>query len=95
MASNRSWISRSRYNESRYLTNEYKIGVEDFIKFACENSRERNGGVIIRCPCGHCKNKHYKTPIAVKLDLYRYGMMQWYTIWTAHGEKIPEKKNRD
>ena len=91
MASDRSWITRSRYNESRYLTDEYKNGVEDFIKFACENL---SGGVI-RCPCGNCKNKHYKTPIAVKLDLYRYGMMQWYTIWTAHGEKIPEKKNRD
>ncbi|XP_063940533.1 uncharacterized protein LOC135149261 [Daucus carota subsp. sativus] len=88
MASDRSWITRSRYNESRYLTDEYKNGVEDFIRFACENL---SGGVI-RCPCGNCKNKHYKTPTAVKLDLYRYGMMQWYTIWTAHGEKMPEEK---
>ena len=90
MASDRSWISRSRYNESRYLTVEYKNGVDDFIKFACENLRGGSDG-LIRCPCGNCKNKHYKDPIAVKLDLYRYGIMQWYTVWTAHGEKIPEE----
>ncbi|XP_017234788.1 uncharacterized protein LOC108208774 [Daucus carota subsp. sativus] len=90
MASDRSWISRSRYNESRYLTVEYKNGVDDFIKFACENLRGGSDG-LIRCPCGNCKNKHYKDPIAVKLDLYRYGIMQWYTIWTAHGEKMPEE----
>ena len=76
MASDRSWISRSRYNQSRYLTVEYKNDVDDG---------------LIRRPCGNCKNKHYKTPIAVKLDLYRYGMMQWYTIWTAHREKMPEE----
>ena len=73
MASDHSWISRSRYNESRHLTNEYKNVVDDFIKFDCENVR----GGVIRCPCGNCKNKNYKTPNAVKLDLYRYGMMQW------------------
>ena len=69
MASDRSWISRNRYNESRYLTDEYKNGVDDCIKFACENLHRRNDG-LIRCPCGNRKNKHYKDLIAVKLDLY-------------------------
>ena len=87
MASDHSWISR---HESRYLTDEYKNDVDDFIKFACENLCGRNDG-LIRCPCGNCKNKHYKVPIPVKLDLFRYGMLQWYTRWTAHGEKMPEE----
>ena len=68
----------------------FKNGVDNFIKFFCENLHGGEDG-LIRRPCGNCKNKLYKTPIAVKLDLYRYGIMQWYTIWTAHGEKMPEE----
>ena len=89
MASDHSWVGRNLYNESRYLTNEYQNGVDDFIKFACKNLRGRNVG-LIRCPCGDCKNKHYKTPSTVKLDLYQCSMMQRCTTWSAYGEKMLE-----
>ncbi|KAK1354367.1 hypothetical protein POM88_047623 [Heracleum sosnowskyi] len=86
MASDRSWVGRNRYNEAKYLTKEYKSGVDNFIKFAIYNLQEEDNG-LIRCPCKECKNKYYKNPSAVKVDLYRHGIMQWYTRWDCHGEK--------
>ncbi|KAK1380968.1 hypothetical protein POM88_027712 [Heracleum sosnowskyi] len=86
MASDRSWIGRNRYNEAKYLTDEYKIGVDNFIHFAIDHLREEDSG-LMRCPCRNCGNGTYKKPSTVKLDLYRHGIMQWYTIWDCHGEK--------
>ncbi|KAK1394553.1 hypothetical protein POM88_013609 [Heracleum sosnowskyi] len=86
MASDRSWIGRNRYNEAKYLTDEYKIGVDNFIEFAINHLREEDNG-LMRCPCRNCGNGTYKKPSTVKLDLYRHGIMQWYTIWDCHGEK--------
>ena len=37
MTSDRSWVGRSRYNELKYITEEYKNGVDSFLKFACDN----------------------------------------------------------
>lgn len=50
MASDRSWIGRNQYNEAKYLTEEYKIGVDSFIKFAIDHLEEEDNG-LIRCPC--------------------------------------------
>ncbi|KAK1375588.1 hypothetical protein POM88_031781 [Heracleum sosnowskyi] len=86
MASDRSWVGCNRYNEAKYLTEEYKSGVDNFIKFAIYNLQEEDNG-LIRCPCKECKNKYYKNPSTVKVDLYRHGIMQWYTRWDCHGEK--------
>ncbi|KAK1381937.1 hypothetical protein POM88_019672 [Heracleum sosnowskyi] len=86
MASDRSWIGRNRYNEAKYLTDEYKIGVDNFIQFVIDHLREEDNG-LMRCPCRNCGNGTYKKPSTVKLDLYRHGIMQWYTIWDCHGEK--------
>ncbi|KAK1385030.1 hypothetical protein POM88_022765 [Heracleum sosnowskyi] len=86
MASDRSWVGRNRYNEAKYLTEEYKSGVDNFIKFAIYNLQEEDNG-LIRCPCKECKNKYYKNPSTVKVDLYRHGIMQWYTRWDCHREK--------
>ncbi|KAK1354149.1 hypothetical protein POM88_047405 [Heracleum sosnowskyi] len=86
MASDHSWVGRNRYNEAKYLTEEYKSGVDNFIKFAIYNLQEEDNG-LIRCPCKECKNKYYKNPSTVKVDLYRHGIMQWYTRWDCHGEK--------
>ncbi|KAK1382664.1 hypothetical protein POM88_020399 [Heracleum sosnowskyi] len=86
MASDRSWIGRSRYNEAKYLTEEYKIGVDNFIQFAIDHLREEDNG-LMRCPCKNCGNGTYKNPSSVKLDLYRHGIMQWYTRWDCHREE--------
>ncbi|KAK1381830.1 hypothetical protein POM88_019565 [Heracleum sosnowskyi] len=34
-----------------------------------------------------CGNSFYKYPSAVRVDLYRHGIMPWYTIWDCHGEE--------
>ncbi|KAK1388681.1 hypothetical protein POM88_016859 [Heracleum sosnowskyi] len=86
MALNRSWIGRNRYNEAKYLTEEYKVGVENFIKHAIENMQKEDNGRV-RCPCRECGNSFYKYPSAVRVDLYRHGIMSWYTIWDCHGEE--------
>ncbi|KAK1375601.1 hypothetical protein POM88_031794 [Heracleum sosnowskyi] len=82
----RSWIGHNRYNEFKYLTEEYKIGVNDFIKFACDHRDPEDGG-LIRCPYEDCANKYFKDPSDVKVDLYLNGIMKWYTKWDLHGER--------
>ncbi|XP_074324381.1 uncharacterized protein LOC141661296 [Apium graveolens] len=86
MESDRSWIGRSRFNEAKYITEEYKVGVDNFIKFAIEHLEEEDNG-LIRCPCKDCRNIYYKQPSTVKIHLYRHGIMQWYIRWDCHGEK--------
>ncbi|XP_074322753.1 uncharacterized protein LOC141659723 [Apium graveolens] len=86
MTSDRSWVGHNRYNDLKYLTEEYKNGVDDFIKFACDHLDPRDGG-LIRCPCNDCVNKYFKDPSAVKVDLYLNGIMEWYTRWDLHGER--------
>ncbi|KAL8112800.1 hypothetical protein AgCh_020192 [Apium graveolens] len=86
MASDRSWIGRNRFNEAKYITEEYKAEVDHFIIFAIEHGEEEDNG-LIRCPCQDCRNRYFKLPNTVKIDLYRHGIMQWYTIWNFHEEK--------
>ncbi|KAL8120472.1 hypothetical protein AgCh_017587 [Apium graveolens] len=86
MTYDRSWVGHNRYNDLKYLTEEYKNGVDDFIKFACDHLDPRDGG-LIRCPCNDCVNKYFKDPSAVKVDLYLNGIMEWYTRWDLHGER--------
>lgn len=70
MASDRNWIGRNRYNEAQYLTEEYKVCVDSFIKFIIEHLEKEDNG-LIRCPCKNCTKK----PSSVKDDLYRHGIM--------------------
>ncbi|KAK1399968.1 hypothetical protein POM88_009831 [Heracleum sosnowskyi] len=86
MTLDRSWIGRNQYNEAKYLTEEYNVGVENFIKHAIENMQKEDNGRI-RCLCRECENSFYKYPSTVRVDLYRHGIMPWYTIWDCHGEK--------
>ncbi|KAK1372873.1 hypothetical protein POM88_029066 [Heracleum sosnowskyi] len=88
MTSDRSWVGRYRYDESKYLTEEYKNGVDSFLKFAIDRLKDEDEG-LIRCPCQKCGNEYYKDPSDVRLNLYLHGIMQWYTRWDLHGEKEP------
>ncbi|KAK1397556.1 hypothetical protein POM88_007696 [Heracleum sosnowskyi] len=88
MTSDRSWVGRYRYDESKYLTEEYKNGVDSFLKFAIDRLKDEDEG-LIRCPCQKCGNEYYKDPSDVRLDLYLHGIMQWYTRWDLHGDKEP------
>ena len=80
MTFDRSWISSHQFNGSKYLTKEYKIGLNNFTKFDCENMDGEDDGVI-KCPCRDFKDKYYKNPNIVKIYLFQHRIMQWYTKW--------------
>ena len=78
MASDRSWMNR-QLNASKRMTDEYKIGVENFIKFASARTDDSKG--MIRCPRNECGNYYLKFPDNVTLDLCRHSIMLGYKIW--------------
>ena len=49
ITSDRSWVGRSRYNELKYITEEYKNGVDSFLKYSCDNHKDEDEG-FMRCP---------------------------------------------
>ena len=53
MTSNRSSVGRSLYNELKYITEEYKNGVDSFLKYSCDNHKDEDEG-LMRCPCQKC-----------------------------------------
>ncbi|XP_074337044.1 uncharacterized protein LOC141674221 [Apium graveolens] len=81
MTSDCSWMNR-RFDASKNITEEYKIGVDGFIKFAIANTDDSKGR--IRCPCNECGNFYIKNPDDMILHLYRHGIMPAYTIWYFH-----------
>ena len=86
ITSDRSWVGRSRYNELKYITKEYKSGVDSFLIFACDNIKDEDEG-LMRCQCQKCKNRYFKDPRGVKVDLYLHEIMQRYPKWDLHEEK--------
>ena len=84
MSSDRSWMS-SRFDGKGGLSDEYKRGVDDFVKFA-QRSKDSNDNIL--CPCNHCKNSAWRTEDEVKVHLYRFGIIESYTRWEYHGEKL-------
>nr|XP_017221555.1 PREDICTED: uncharacterized protein LOC108198305 [Daucus carota subsp. sativus] len=88
----RSWMNRRLESNRITLTPEYKLGVEQFIKFAIENK-----GVVedlMKCPCVNCKNGTWETIENVRYHLIANGICLGYKIWTSHGESSRRKNNR-
>ncbi|XP_042962378.1 uncharacterized protein LOC122296641 [Carya illinoinensis] len=77
----KSWMKKPRH------TQEYVDGVNDFLKFACENCDTDSP---ICCPCRRCGLRKMFMPNMVYDHLISYGISQGYTIWHAHGERIGE-----
>ncbi|KAL2347407.1 hypothetical protein Fmac_001407 [Flemingia macrophylla] len=74
----RSWMNARRISE------EYEKGVEEFLRFACENGKAMQGKYY--CPCVRCLN-HIRQEIGeIRDHLFVYGIVKSYTIWTWHGE---------
>ncbi|KAK1392404.1 hypothetical protein POM88_011460 [Heracleum sosnowskyi] len=84
MESDRSWMYR-RFDSRNNITEEYKLGVQDFIKVVLKGDVDSKGR--IKCPCKECGNTWSKLPENVTYDLYRYGIMESYTKWIFHGVK--------
>ncbi|XP_074342360.1 uncharacterized protein LOC141679892 [Apium graveolens] len=84
MSSDRSWM-KHRFDGMGGLTEEYKRGVDNFVQFA-QKTKDRYG--LIGCPCTKCKNLVWITEDEVKYHLYLNGIIEAYTFWDHHGEKI-------
>ncbi|KAK1399925.1 hypothetical protein POM88_009788 [Heracleum sosnowskyi] len=85
MTSDRSWMHR-RFDAKNNITEEYKIGAQNFINVALKGDDVDSKGRI-RCPCKECGNTWYKLPENVTYDLYRHGIMESYSTWIFHDEK--------
>ncbi|XP_042974812.1 uncharacterized protein LOC122306448 [Carya illinoinensis] len=77
----RSWMKKPRH------TKEYVDGVNEFLKFACQNCATDSS---ITCPYRKCGLRKMFMPNMVYDHLISYGISQGYTIWHAHGERIGE-----
>ncbi|KAK1352507.1 hypothetical protein POM88_053204 [Heracleum sosnowskyi] len=84
MSTDRSWMKR-RFDGRGGITDEYKRGVDNFIEFA-QQTKDKHG--LIGCPCTKCKNLAWITEDEVKFHLYQNGIIEAYTIWYDHGEKV-------
>ncbi|KAL3627015.1 hypothetical protein CASFOL_028378 [Castilleja foliolosa] len=83
---NREWVLANR------LTQEYRNGVDYFIKFATENSRSTRS---ILCPCKNCRNLTRLSVDEVKGHMIMFGIDPTYTRWIWHGEKEHSNINLD
>ena len=71
----KSWISKDRDSL------DFKIGAEEFLSFAEENSKDPKR---IPCPCCRCVNfKKFSTKI-VRGHIYDYGFSLGYVDWIWH-----------
>ncbi|XP_074356129.1 uncharacterized protein LOC141695813 [Apium graveolens] len=73
----KSWIFKDRDSL------EYEIGVESFLIFAEENSKDHKN---IPCPCGHCVNFRKYNVKVIRGHLYEKGFSLGYTDYIWHGE---------
>ncbi|CAH9108629.1 unnamed protein product [Cuscuta epithymum] len=83
----RLWMYNRVKPGRKGLTNEFKVGVDQFVNFACAQVEFVENGVI-RCPCTKCRNQCYKNHRDVKVDLYKWGFESNYWHWTCHGEEV-------
>jgi hypothetical protein len=85
---NRKWIN-NRVDSHKNITEEFGIGVDEFIKFALKKDADNIGRGDIRCPCKKCKCLKFLRPLLVRTHLCKKGFMSDYYYWTNHGEDIP------
>ncbi|KAM1909402.1 hypothetical protein ACFX13_038158 [Malus domestica] len=76
----RQWI----HNQDRCVV-EYLDGIDEFIEFA---TRHNLGSTHIWCLCRKCNNSMRETFENVRFHLVRNEMMETYTTWHYHGERL-------
>ena len=74
--------------EQGHVRDEYFVGLEDFIAFAVGQDEEWKDGDNIRCPCVKCQNMHFRFLDLVTEHLVKWGFMDQYWNWVAHGEPL-------
>ena len=71
------------------LSEEYLNGVEQFLSYALM----KTGANEIRCPCVKCFNTYSRSYEMVKSHLIAHGILESYTFWYHHGEKLGESES--
>jgi hypothetical protein len=85
MRPNRSWM-KQRTNSTDQITEEFKNGVDEFIKISKRDPKVADVLGRIFCPCSKCKNSNRDKTFLVAKHLYKDGFMEGYTNWILHGE---------
>ncbi|XP_021846923.2 uncharacterized protein [Spinacia oleracea] len=75
----RKWMHAKRCSD------DYELGVEDFISFAVEHSEDENN---ILCPCVECNNMVRLGVEVIRDHLITKGINQLYKCWLSHGEVL-------
>ena len=70
------------------LTNEFCVGLNEFINFAIAQDNQWKQDDNIRCPCVKCKNIKLLPPSRVSRHLIRNGFQEGYWNWNLHGEEL-------
>ncbi|XP_074314669.1 uncharacterized protein LOC141649900 [Silene latifolia] len=73
---------------SRRESEQYRLGVRDFIRYATSDLSSSSGKIY--CPCGKCVNNKLLSPDEVNLHLLSSGMMCNYSTWIFHGEQLED-----
>ncbi|XP_050234230.1 uncharacterized protein LOC126682554 isoform X1 [Mercurialis annua] len=86
MAPNKQWINLSKIDR---LDKEYGDGIEPFISYAFRNKTDEHK---VRCPCVRCNNTFSANRKMIRSHLIVYGIMESYTFWYHHGERVGESE---
>ncbi|KAL8098990.1 hypothetical protein AgCh_031628 [Apium graveolens] len=85
-------------SDSREALKVVRTGLQYFspISGPIPNLKSENGmeDGTMKCPCKHCKNLNWLKIDDVRFHLLAKGMLEGYTVWTSHGEKIERKRSR-
>ncbi|KAG7548000.1 putative transposase Ptta/En/Spm plant [Arabidopsis suecica] len=81
----REWMDRHIDPANNRVSEEFREGVEIFIRFACNQQSYMEQGNL-RCPCSRCRNIKRRDAQTVSKHLYRNGFKGNYYVWTSHGE---------
>ncbi|KAM3377374.1 hypothetical protein P3S68_009787 [Capsicum galapagoense] len=83
MAPSKQWMKLINDRDSEI----YKSAVKKFLNYAFRKTREEHE---IRCPCNKCFNTTLGTRTTIETHLKVHGILQNYTFWFHHGERLGE-----
>ncbi|GLT34336.1 hypothetical protein SLA2020_088570 [Shorea laevis] len=70
-------------DDGGFLTNEFKEGVQFFVRFAFSRLKAKSK---VKCPCSECKCRKWGNLEVVSVHLCKHGFMNNYYTWYVHGE---------
>ncbi|KAG8386586.1 hypothetical protein BUALT_Bualt03G0163700 [Buddleja alternifolia] len=87
MPPDRSWIKNRVCPGGYGVTDEYRMGVKEFIELCHQYPRYMDRGKI-RCPCWDCKSLKFILADLVSFHLISRGFERGYINWVKQGEPI-------